>query len=249
MKNSPEPEVLSLKKVERIKGIIFDFGGTLIYDNHNHFEQANAWMLANFLRSRGFNLDPENFTQRLMYLRQNLPKGDDNFKQVNTTHENLIKITKESGIELSGDFLLECEKVFVTPEVQGSILLPEIVQVLEKLSKQYRIGLISNTRSHLLVTETLKAKGLETFFNPIVTSVSAGYRKPSPKVFQTVLDTWQLPANAVVMIGDSLFNDISGAKAVEMQSIWLTTDTTETGSADAIAKMPQDILEFLLNKL
>ena len=114
------------------RGIIFDFGGTLIYDNHNHFEQANAWMLANFLRSRGFNLDPENFTQRLMYLRQNLPKGDDNFKQVNTTLENLIQVTQEFGVTLSGDFLLECEKVFVTPEAQGSILLPEIRQVLEE---------------------------------------------------------------------------------------------------------------------
>ncbi len=231
------------------KGIIFDLGGTLIYSNYDHFEQANAWMLASFLRSRGFNLNSEAFTQRLVSLRSSLSKSDESLRQINTSCENLIEVAREWGIELSGEFLLECEKVFVTPEARGSILLPEIHHVLEKLAKHYRIGLISNTRSHLLITETLKATGLESFFNPIVTSVSSGYRKPSPKVFQAVLDTWQLPANDVVMIGDSLSKDIAGAKALGMQTIWLTTDTTEDGSSDAIAKYPEDILRALSNNL
>jgi phosphoglycolate phosphatase-like HAD superfamily hydrolase len=34
-----------------IKGLIFDVGGTLIYSNYDHFEHANAWMAASFLRS------------------------------------------------------------------------------------------------------------------------------------------------------------------------------------------------------
>lgn len=228
------------------KGIIFDLGGTLIYSNHDHFEQANAWMLASFLRSRGFNLDPEAFTQRLVSLRSELPKSDTDFRQINTTEEAIKQVAREYGIELSGELLFQCERAFVTPEIQGSILLPKIRHVLKELSSHYRLGLISNTRSHILITETLKFAGLTGYFNPVITSVSAGYRKPSPKVFRAVLDNWQLPASEVVMIGDSLFNDIHGAKAMGMQAIWLTTDTTEDGSSELIARQPLDILELLV---
>lgn len=231
--------------MQNIKAIIFDLGGTLIYSNHDHFESANAWMVASFLRSRGYTLDPEAFAQRLIGLRQSLAKGDEDLKQINTTSDNLVLVAREFGIELLGEFLFQCEKVFVTPEVQGSILLPNIRRVVKELSQHYRLGLISNTRSHVLVTDTLRATGLDVFFNPVVTSVSAGYRKPSPKVFQTVLETWQLSAGEVVMIGDSLSKDIAGAKALGMQTIWLTTDATEKGSAEVIARMPEDILSLL----
>jgi hypothetical protein len=50
-----------------------------------------------------------------------------------------------------------------------------------------------------------------------------------------------------VIIGDSPSKYGVGAKTLRLKTIWLTTDTreTEADGADAIAKMPKDILGIL----
>jgi HAD superfamily hydrolase (TIGR01662 family) len=229
-----------------IKGIIFDLGGTLIYSNHDYFELANAWSAASFLRSQGFSLDPKVFSQQLVSLRQGLAKEDDQLRQINTTQENLSQLTKSMGLA-SESWLTQCEKAFVTPEASASVMLPDIPEVVAELSKKFLLGIISNTRSHLLITKTLKYCDLSHYFNPVVTSVSAGYRKPSPKVFQIVLDAWKVSAAQVVMIGDSVDKDMAGAKVLGMKTIWLRLDSSErmTQDVDAVAEESGDILKII----
>jgi FMN phosphatase YigB (HAD superfamily) len=230
-----------------IQGVIFDVGGTLIYSNDNHFEPANAWSAANFLRSQGFKFDASAFTKGLVALRSTSPKGDADLKQINTTSEHLQLVAKRFGLELPPDVTSGLELAFVTPEACGAIALPGIQEVVKSLVGKVRLAVISNTRSHILIEETVKHLGLRDCFDTFVTSVSAGYRKPSPHIFRAVLDVWNLPPEQIVMIGDSPGKDVAGAKALEMKTIWLTTDSSETEAcrADAVAKMPKDILEIL----
>ncbi len=230
-----------------IQAVIFDVGGTLIYSNDDHFEPANAWSAANFLRSQGFKFDAETFARELVALRSTSPKGDADLKQINTTAEHLQKVSSEFGLELSPTVMVGLEHTFITPEACGAVALPGIQEVVKSLVSKVRLGVISNTRSHLLIEETVKHLGLRDCFDPFVTSVSAGFRKPSPRIFQTVLDTWKLPPENVVMIGDAPSKDVAGAKAVGMKTIWLRTNTTETDAlgANAVAEMPSDIIGIL----
>ncbi|MGL4611237.1 MAG: HAD family hydrolase [Trueperaceae bacterium] len=230
-----------------IQGVIFDVGGTLIYANDNHFEPANAWSAATFLRSKGFNFDAETFARELVALRSTSPKGDADLKQINTTSEHLQLVAKRFGLELSHDVMAGLEHAFITPEALGATPLPGIQEVVKSLVGNVRLGVISNTRSHLLIEETVKHLGLLKWFDPFVTSVSTGYRKPSPRIFQTVLDAWKLPPETIVMIGDAPSKDVVGAKAVGMKTIWLRTDATETDGlgADATAETPSEILKTL----
>jgi HAD superfamily hydrolase (TIGR01509 family) len=147
--------------------------------------------------------------------------------------------------------LLGLERAFVSPEAYGTIPIPNIREVVRDLQNRVRLGVISNTRSHILIEETVKHLGLRQYFDPFVTSVSAGYRKPSPHIFQTVLDAWKIPAEHIVMIGDSPSKDIAGAKAVGMKTIWLKTDAKELDNmgADKNVEMPREILEVLENYL
>lgn len=230
-----------------IQGVIFDVGSTLIYSNDNHFEPANAWSATNFLRSQGFEFDAAEFAKQLVDLRRGSPKGGADLKQINTTAQHLQLVAKQVGLELSDNLLPRLEHAFVTPEVYGAVALPGVQEVVKSLVGKVRLGVISNTRSHVLIEETVKHLGLRDCFDTFVTSVSAGYRKPSPRIFQAVLDDWKLPAEQIVMIGDSPSKDVAGAKALGMKTIWLTADSseTETGRADRVAKMPKDILEIL----
>jgi FMN phosphatase YigB (HAD superfamily) len=230
-----------------LQAVIFDVGGTLIYSNDNHFETANAWSAANFLRSRGFKFDTKEFSNQLVVLRSTSPKGDADLKQINTTFEHLQLVAKRFGLELSYDVMAGLEHAFITPEACGAVALPGIQEVVKSLVGKVRLSIISNTRSHVLIGETVKRLGLRGYFDLFITSVGAGYRKPSPHIFQTVLDVWKLPPENVVMIGDSPSKDVVGAKALGMNTIWLTTDAVETEAleADAVATMPKDILEIL----
>jgi HAD superfamily hydrolase (TIGR01509 family) len=168
-------------------------------------------------------------------------------RQINTTAQHLGFVAKEFGIELTGETLAQSERAFVTPEACGSVVLPNIQNVVKHLHERFRLGIISNTRSHILIEEIVKQIGLENYFAPLVTSVSAGYRKPSSVIFQAVLDTWNVPAHQVVMIGDSLSKDSAGAKALGMKTIWLKMDSPDlpNDEADAVAEMPEDILGVL----
>jgi HAD superfamily hydrolase (TIGR01509 family) len=240
-------KLLARLKKMNIKGVIFDVGGTLIYGSGNHFEHANAWAAATFLRSQGFQIDAEKFTERLVELRKTSPKGDKELRQINTTAEHLQKVLGHFGLELSPEMLLRLEQAFITPEAHGAIPIPDIQEVVQTLYSRVKLAVISNTRSHILIEETVKHLGLRDCFDPFVTSVSSGYRKPSPRIFQRVLDVWKLPPEQVVMIGDSPSNDIAGAEAVGMKTIWLKTDVTETTDiiADKITERARDILRLL----
>jgi HAD superfamily hydrolase (TIGR01509 family) len=230
-----------------IKAVIFDVGGTLIYNSDNHFETANASSATNFLRSQGFEFDAAEFAKQLVDLRRASPKGDDELRQINTTTQHLQQVAKQFSLELSDKLLEKLEHAFVTPEVYGAVALPGVQEVVRSLVDKVRLGIISNTRSHILIEETVKHLGLRDYFDPLVTSVSALYRKPSPRIFGAVLDVWNLPPEQIVMIGDSPSKDVVGAKSLGMKTIWLTTDSSETEAhrADAVAEMPKDILEIL----
>jgi putative hydrolase of the HAD superfamily len=234
-----------------IQGVVFDVGGTLIYSNDDHFEHANAWAAATFLRSQGFRFDAKKFAKHLVELRRTSPKGDAELRQINTTIEHLQNVTTTFGLELSEEMLTRLERAFVSPEVYGSVALPGVQEVVRTLLGGVKLGIISNTRSHLLIEETVKHWGLRDYFDPFVTSVSAGYRKPSPRIFQTVLNNWKVPPERVVMIGDSPSKDIVGAKLLGMKTIWLKTDARELEDegADKVVEMPNEILKVLENWL
>jgi putative hydrolase of the HAD superfamily len=64
--------------------------------------------------------------------------------------------------------------------------------------------------------------GIRKYLDPILISAGFGLRKPHPDIFNAVLQKWDLPAEAVVMVGDLLEADILGAEKVGMRHIWMT---------------------------
>jgi len=67
----------------------------------------------------------------------------------------------------------------------------------------------------------LKDFQIDHFFPVIIESATAGVRKPDPQIFRLGVEALQLPANEVVVIGDSYDKDIVPAKTTGCQTIWL----------------------------
>lgn len=230
-----------------VKGVIFDVGGTLISSNGNTFEAANAWAAVDVFRAHGCSTKASALWLELRTLRRSFPKEGAHYRQIHTTRWALAELASRHGVKPNASFLARAERAFVNPEVRGSVLLPGVAEVVTRLQTQVKLAVVSNTRSHLLIEETLRQLGLRGAFDPFITSAGCGWRKPSPRIFRNVIETWGLPADQLVMVGDSLSNDVAGAKALGMRAIWLRTDAPEDLScnADAVADTPLELLEVL----
>jgi len=103
--------------------------------------------------------------------------------------------------------------------------MPGLHPMLDELrARGYRLGLISNASDVANVERLLNLAGLEGAFDPQLVSAAEGVRKPDPSLFLRVLTAWKLPPEAVVMVGDTLGEDILGAQRAGLRSIWFTPD-------------------------
>ena len=115
-------------------------------------------------------------------------------------------------------------------------------EALHRLRSKYRLGIISNgmTNSAQLV---LDKEGLLPLFEEIVVSKDVGYRKPDPRIFRYSLTKLCAKAEQTVFVGDSYAQDVLGAKAVGMKTIWLAESKSESfpyfdGVAEDIRRVP-----------
>ena len=224
-----------------MRGVIFDVGGTLVRSHGDAFEVACAEAAAGVFCTHGFRGDAEVLRRDLTELRRVSPKEGANHRQIQTTAWALRETARRYWMETDTAFLRQAEEAFVTPEAQGWKPLPGVREVLGWLHGRVKLGIVSNTRSHLLVERTLEHLGFRSLFGPVVTSAGCGWRKPSSRIFREALDVWGLPPEQIVMIGDSPTKDVAGAEALGMRTVWLKFGLSGSASADAEAATPLEL--------
>ncbi|NEQ55296.1 MAG: HAD-IA family hydrolase [Leptolyngbya sp. SIO3F4] len=81
------------------------------------------------------------------------------------------------------------------------------------------LGIISNFDSRIY--SVLEALELKQYFESITISTEAGAAKPAPLIFTTALQKHSCSPYEAWHIGDSRKDDVKGAQAVGLRSIWL----------------------------
>ncbi len=81
--------------------------------------------------------------------------------------------------------------------------------------------MISNFTYAPVIFAALKKLGINWFFNAVLVSEDVGWRKPNPKIFQEALKRLEVSAEKTVYVGDSPKEDIGGASALGMKTIFL----------------------------
>ncbi|MEL6535174.1 MAG: YjjG family noncanonical pyrimidine nucleotidase [Bacteroidota bacterium] len=98
--------------------------------------------------------------------------------------------------------------------------LPHTHEVLNYLQgKGYDLHIITNGFSDVQDIK-LKAAGLDTYFDVVVTSENSGHKKPSPEIFYHALHAAKADLDDSLMIGDNLDTDIAGARSVAMDQVF-----------------------------
>ena len=100
---------------------------------------------------------------------------------------------------------------------------PAHVALLEALRPHYRLGLVSNFDDTGTAYDILLRHDIARYLDTVVVSEALGLRKPHPALLRAALRGLDLPADAVVFVGDTYAEDVTGARAAGVDVVWIDT--------------------------
>ncbi len=207
-----------------IKGIIFDYGGTL--DTHGtHWSHIlrQGWQQA------GLSVPDEVFRQAYVQGERAMAEigaisHSDDF------HAVLLKKSKAALGSMSNpsQYYIRPEE-FRADDAAASIAhycdafaakhTAESARLLKHLGEKYELCLVSNFYGNL--PAVLEGYGLSRLFPHVIESAAVGVRKPDPRIFTIGALAMGLHPNEVLVVGDSLKNDILPAQSAGFPTLWL----------------------------
>ncbi|GAB6975169.1 HAD family hydrolase [Prevotella falsenii] len=223
-----------------IKGYIFDYGGTI--DTAGCHWGMKIWHACEQL---GFPITEEQYRKAYVYAERTLGKNpiiqpDFTFRR---TLEEKIRLQSEhlqlQGLVAATGFSLANKRAKMVELLYNDVVrtVAESKEVLLKLKESYPLVLVSNFYGNIGVV--LQEFGLDGIFQEIIESAVVNVRKPDPRIYQLGVETLQLPAENVVVVGDSYTKDIVPAHSIGCKTVWIkgeswTSDEPEQGVADRV---------------
>ncbi len=196
-----------------IKAITFDVGGTLADGGLD--KRAFLSGVLDYLDSLGFRVSPEAYRRSLDDAMRVLRKARESGRELDF-FSFYSRVLRGLGIEPSGwvlQGLLELYFRCFAYEIK-----PGVREVLEELSSEFELGVISNALSSW-PRRFLELEGLDRYFKVVVISGEVGWRKPHERIFRTALEQLGVRAGEAVHVGNSPEEDIRGAKRVGMRAV------------------------------
>ena len=106
------------------------------------------------------------------------------------------------------------------------------------LASDHRLTVVSNTHDPELVPRLVRAFGLHTAIDRVISSVTVGWNKSHPLIFETALRECGAAAQDSIFIGDNWEADVEGPRGVGMSSIYVGAPSALHPSTDLEA-VPQ----------
>ena len=202
-----------------IKGIIFDYGGT-IDTNGIHWGEF-IW---EEYRKAGIDITREKYREAYVHGERFLAKNP--VIEPTDTFHTLLRKKLAIHFDYLRDTQLETEfKESKAVEIADACYknventLKTACKVIEELSIRYPIVLVTNFYGNM--PTVLKEFNLSGYFKEIVESSVVGLRKPDPALFALGVEALGLKPQEIVVIGDSYRKDIYPASTLGCRTIWL----------------------------
>lgn len=206
---------------DKIKGVIFDYGGT-IDSNGLHWAEV-IWEAYDAFSVPVSN---ETFREAYVYAERTLAKKP--LIQPHHTFRDMMRI--KVGVQMQwlseNNFLPETS---LSEEITVAIAdrcydfakrtTESTKPVLAKIKSRYPLILVSNFYGN--IETVLKDFELDGYFDAIVESAVVGVRKPDPEIFRLGVNRLAVEAEHVLVIGDSYDKDIVPASSLGCRTIWI----------------------------
>ena len=202
-----------------IKGIIFDYGGT-IDTNGIHWSEV-IWEQYCMADS---GVDKATFREAYVYGERSLAKA----RIIEPTDTFRTLLQKKMALQFAylkdcscpGRLTEECEKE-IAEGCYRQVLktIGQSRSIVNRLRERFPMVLVTNFYGNMPVV--LKEFGLENIFTEIIESSVVGIRKPDSKLFALGVKALGMNAEEIAVIGDSYKKDIYPAATLGCRTIWL----------------------------
>ena len=194
--------------ISTIKFLCFDLDGTLFQNVEAAWNAIQEQIYKTVMRQRNLSL-----TESENYVRQR-------YEALGSS----TKVLNELGVDGEEFFVKAFKKIELNKFVSKD---EKIARLISNLKKKYKVGMISNTHRSI-AKKKLEAIGLSLkTFNPLITTYELNTYKPDPGPFLKALEMVGMSPEKSVYIGDSVENDILGAKGVGMRTILVWSKSPE----------------------
>lgn len=200
---------------------LFDVGGTLI-----HFDnEKRARVYAERAASVGVFITPDRAMSELDALELEIPERQGDLK---------LSLDPVAARKYWSEFIAEgfrrlgvgddVSRVLAREILESrdhfQIVFPDVIPTLNALwGHGARFGIVSNFSGNC--EALLSELGLSKYFDFFVVSGIFGAEKPDPRIFRAAIAAADKPVGELVYVGDSIYHDVAGARAVGLDAILL----------------------------
>jgi putative hydrolase of the HAD superfamily len=232
----------------RLRGVIFDLGHTLMYLDSTWPEVMEQGVvdLAVFMDGQGLKLDGQSFARAFVSHREEgYARAQDTMREV-TAQNTMSRTFSQFGLSDPDPALVQggIDAFFACEESRWRAD-PAAIRVLRELARQgLRLGMFSNATDDRFIQRQVDRLGFRPWLDPALSSAGTGIRKPDPGTLRPIPAAWNLPPEAVVMVGDTLEADILGAQRAGMRGVWIRSceDARQEGRGPDEVSLQQSIL-------
>jgi putative hydrolase of the HAD superfamily len=182
----------------------------------------------------GLELDPARYRDA----REKAVEGIKRHPELEHDEEIWVAFTERiiRGMGGDADSAYECarEMTRAWEHAEHFELFEDALPVLAELRKQgLKLGLVSNTGRNL--EEFIEHHSLDV--DAALGSGAFGRTKPHPTIFQAVLERLEVEPEHAAMVGDSIEDDVEGAKATGLHGILLDRENRYPEVADKLTDL------------
>lgn len=205
-----------------IKAIGFDLQFTLVF--LEDFTLAKWFQLfdggflkvIDYLRELNIDFDEKKLIRTLKRIRNRYFARIVTEEQQYFTEEILNDTFLKNNINLSGEDLTKCYKLYHSVEIAAWKPKQNLKETIETLSKKYKLAIITNA-SKLVADEILELQEIKKYFSLILTDA----RKPQLEAFIKFKKIMKVNYNELVMVGDDIQTDIKPALKLGLRAVHL----------------------------
>lgn len=211
-------------KSARIRGVLFDFGGTLL-------DYRKEEVFGALLEEKGIRVGPERIIRAYDVVEKKWKRNLSDYQYGSPSGKEAIRRWDRMLLEhlsVPGD--LDELAQFVSenwdrmdkqlPRNRVRCRYPDVLPCLEQIRQRgLKIGIVSNIWSEARLRSEVDGLALLEYFPVLIASGSVGFTKPSREIFEIALKRILLDPNEIVFVGDDLEADYRGASNAGMNPV------------------------------
>lgn len=210
------------------KNYVFDVYGTLVDIHTNEYELATWQKLADTLKFYGVNYAAQELEETYFAsceLQMKLGKETFQYPEVDVV-QVFCQIFANKGKKAGKSLATHLAQEFRAFSTQYIRLYDGVLETLAKLKKAgKKLYILSNAQSCFTKTE-ISRLGLRKYFSGIVYSSDYKCAKPSAKLFDALVQKFNLNKKETIYIGNDGFTDVVGARNAKIDCLWIKTNLT-----------------------